>query len=349
MKKFSKWSNWIWMLLIAGLLAAAPLSAQTLNMLMSFNEDEGIIYVNAFEEDTGVNVDFVRLSSGSALAKVQAESANPQVSIWYGGTNSSHIVAGQQGLLEPYTSPLDALIPNEAAFKDLENRNWTGIYAGYIAFSSNKDFLAENNLEAPGSWQDLLKPEFKGKIAMAFPFSSGTAYTVLATLLQLGLGGTEPRSEASVANGFAFAQQLDGQVGQYLESGSGCIALSGTGEFPVCISFAHDIASKGLSRGLPVEMSFPSEGTGSEIGGMALIKGGPETASLARAFYDWALSVRAQNLFQQKFRVPLNVKATVGEGVVRASDVKLVDFDGAWAGDNREAFVQQWRDLTNNN
>ena len=73
------------------------------------------------------------------------------------------------------------------------------------------------------------------------------------------------------------------------------------------------------------------------------------SASLARAFYDWALSVRAQNLFSQKFRVPLNVKATVGEGVVKASDVKLADFDGAWAGDNREAFVQQWRDLTNNN
>ena len=349
MKNHSAWLKWAGLLLVVGLLVASPLNAQTLNMLLSFNEDEGVIYISAFEEDTGVNVDFVRLSSGSALAKVQAEASNPQVSIWYGGTNSSHIVAGAQGLLEPYTSPLDALVPDDPAFKDLENRNWTGIYAGYIAFSSNKDFLASNNIAAPQSWQDLLKPEFKGKIAMAFPFSSGTAYTVLATLLQLGLGGTEPRSPESVENGFAFAKQLDEQVGQYLESGSGCIALSGTGEFPVCISFAHDIAAKGLSKGLPIEMSFPSEGTGSEIGGMALIKGGPETASLARAFYDWALSVRAQNLFQQKFRVPLNVKATVGEGVVKASDVKLADFDGAWAGDNREDFVQRWRDLTGNN
>jgi len=349
MKLFKGRMLWVGLALVTGTLVVSPLYSQTIHMLMSFNEDEGVIYTNAFQEDTGIDVSFVRLSSGSALAKVEAEAGNPQSSIWYGGTNSSHIVAGKEGLLEPYVSPLDALIPNDPAFKDLKNHNWTGIYAVFIAFSSNKDFLASSGVAAPQSWQDLLKPEFKGKIAMAFPFSSGTAYTVLASLLQLGLGGTEPRSDASVTNGFAFAKQLDGQVGQYLESGSGCIALSGTGEFPVCISFAHDIAAKGLSKGLPIEMTFPSEGTGSEIGGMALIKGGPETASLARAFYDWALSARAQNLFQKKFRVPLNPKATIGEGVVQASDVKLVDFDGAWAGAHREEFVQQWRDLTGNN
>ncbi|RMF84938.1 MAG: ABC transporter substrate-binding protein [Nitrospinota bacterium] len=339
---------WIWLVFISGLFLALPLHAQTLHMLTSFNPEEAQFYIKVFEEDTGIDVEFVRLSSGSALARVEAEAGNPQSSIWFAGTNSSHIVAGKKGLLEPYVSPLSVLIPDSPQFKDLENHTWIGIYAGFIAFATNKQFLEQNKLSPPQSWADLLKPEFKGKIAMAFPFSSGTAYTVLATLLQLGLDGTEPRSQASIDKGFAFAQKLDAQIGQYLESGSGCIALAGTGEFPVCISFSHDIAAKGLSKGLPLVMTFPREGTGSEVGGMALIKGGPETNTLARVFYDWALSVRAQNLYAHFFRVPLNVKAKVGEGVVRASDIKLVDFDYNWAGQHREEFVERWREITGN-
>ncbi|HEY5596405.1 MAG TPA: ABC transporter substrate-binding protein [Candidatus Bipolaricaulota bacterium] len=344
--RFTKRAFWVGVLLFAGLSGAVSLSSQTLHMLCSFNPEECQFYIDVFEEDTGVTVEFVRLSSGSALARVESEAANPTQSIWFAGTNSSHIVAGQKGLLEPYVSSLDELIPDNVQFKDLENHNWIGIYAGFIAFATNKDFLSQNNLQAPTSWADLLKPEFTGKIALAFPFSSGTSYTVLATLLQLGLNGTTPRSQESVDAGFAFAAQLDAQVGQYLESGSGCITLAGTGEFPICISFAHDIASRIKSQSLSLEMTFPSEGTGSEIGGMALIKGGPETASLARAYYDWALSVRAQNLYATFFRVPLNSKATVGEGVVRAADVVLADFDQNWAGNNRDAFIERWRELT---
>ncbi len=350
MKGENRKHQWLWIFLISSVLLtfSAVYAQTTLHMLTSFNPEEAQFYIKAFEEDTGIKVEFVRLSSGSALARVEAESNNPQSSIWFAGTNSSHIVAGKKGLLASYVSPLSVLIPDNPQFKDLEQHHWIGIYAGFIAFATNENFLKQQNLQPPKSWADLLKPEFKGKIAMAFPFSSGTAYTVLATLLQLGLDGTKPRSPESVEKGFAFAQKLDAQIGQYLESGSGCIALAGTREFPVCISFSHDIAAKGLSKGLPLVMTFPSEGTGSEIGGMALIKGGPETNTLGRLFYDWALSVRAQNLYAHFFRVPLNAKAKVGEGVVQASDIKLVDFDSNWAGENREKFIERWREITGN-
>lgn len=343
---------WLRAFLATGMLALVSTygfsTHLTLHMLCSFNPEECQFYIDHFEEDTGINVEFVRLSSGSALARVEAERNNPTQSIWFAGTNSSHIVASQEDLLQAYASPWASSIPDDPTMKDLDEdpNEWIGIYTGFIAFATNTNFLNDNGFEPPRSWEDLLKPEFKGKIAMAFPFSSGTAYTVLATLLQLGFEGTTPRSEESVNKGFEFAQKLDQQVGQYLESGSGCIALAGTGEFPICISFSHDIAAKGLSKGLPLVMTFPSEGTGMEIGGMALIKGGPETDTLGKVFYDWALSVRGQNLYANFFRVPLNVDAQVGEGVVRASDVKVVDFDPNWAGQHREEFVERWRQLT---
>lgn len=321
---------------------------KVLHMLTSFNPEEAKYYIDAFEKDTDIQVKFVRLSSGSALARLQAERRNPRFSIWFAGPNSSHIAAGQKGLLASYSSPKSSLLPAKDTFMDKKQNHWVGIYAGFIAFAANKQFLSKNKLQAPTSWRDLLKPQYKGKIAMAFPFSSGTAYTILATLLQVGFDGSKPRSKVAIDKGFAFAKKLDKQVGQYLESGSGCIALAGTGEFPVCISFSHDIAAKGISKGLPLTMSFPKEGTGSEIGGMALIKGGPETGTHARTFYDWALSKRAQDLYQRYFRVPLNRKAKVGKDVIQASSIKLVDFDNQWAGERHADFIGRWREETGN-
>src|SRR5690554_4994119 len=43
------------------------------------------VYLNAFEEETGIKVNYVRLSAGEILAKLQVEKNNPQASVWYGG------------------------------------------------------------------------------------------------------------------------------------------------------------------------------------------------------------------------------------------------------------------------
>ena len=60
-----------------------------------------------------------------------------------------------------------------------------GVYSGALGFGYNKDLLAKNNLPEPKCWADLIKPEFKGHIQIANPNSSGTAYTMLATMVQL--------------------------------------------------------------------------------------------------------------------------------------------------------------------
>ena len=60
-----------------------------------------------------------------------------------------------------------------------------GIYSGPLGFGYNTELLAKKKLAVPRSWADLLKPEYKGEIQVANPASSGTAYTMIATLVQL--------------------------------------------------------------------------------------------------------------------------------------------------------------------
>ena len=75
---------------------------------------------------------------------------------------------------------------------------------------------------------------------------------------------------------------------------------------------------------------------------MALVKGGKQH-DLAKKFIDWSMSKRAQDLMQVWFRIPLNPEATVAPGATKAADVKLINYDDEWAGNNNKRLIEKWR------
>jgi iron(III) transport system substrate-binding protein len=328
----------IGVLLAAGLVFGA--GKKVLHMYTSFDVEEAEYYISAFEAShPDIDVQYVRLSSGQALARIRAEADNPQASIWYAGSATSHIAAAADGLLAPYTeSAAWQAVPDQ--FKD-PNGYWVGIYLGYIGFVTNTEFLKKHGIEAPTSWFDLLDPVFKKEIAKAYPFTSGTAYTTLIGQLT-ALGSSKPGFDVC---DIAYLKAFHEQIHHYTESGTACITQAGQGEVAVGIAFSHDIIRKGIAKGYPVVMTFPVEGTGYEIGGMSLIKGGPEP-ELAKIFYDWALSKEAQDLFAKAYRVPINPEATVCDACVTADQVKVVPIDFVWYGQHKDEIIDQWREIT---
>ncbi len=319
----------IGVLVLTIVLMTPVFAGKVLHMITALDTNEAKIYIDAFEKDTGIQVQWVRLSAGEVLARVRAEAKRPTFSLWFGGPALEFIKAKQLGLLEPYKSPIAWGFP--LTEKDPDGY-WVGFYFGAIGFVSNKNKLKEIGAEPPRSWADLLKPVFKGRICMAYPYTSGTAYTTLTTILQL----------FGEKKGFEYAKKLNAQIKTYTNHGSAPVTLAGLGEVTVGIAFSHDIVKKGIAKGYPVVMTFPSEGTGYEIGGMALIKGGPEP-ELAKQFEDWMLSVKGQNLMQKWYRIPLNPKATVAKGSVKPSEVKLIKLDFLKAGNEYDRIIDKWK------
>ncbi len=307
-------------------------TGDTLHLYTSLDTNEAKIYLRAFEEKSGVQVRWVRLPAGEALVRIRSERNNPQVALWFGGPSPEFIIARREGLLAPYQPQTD-FQPPPGTFD--EAHHWTGFYFGAIGFACNTEILARKGIPPPTSWYDLLKPEFKGEIGVAYAYTSGTANTLLAALVQL-IG-----EEA----GFDYIAKLNRNVHHYNKSGSACVTQVGFGEIAVGIAFSHDIVKKGPAKGYPVVLRFPEEGTGYEIGAMALVKGGPNQTA-AKRFMDWALSVEAQNLMQRWFRTPLNPRAEVVQGAVTADQVKLIRFDPIWAAGNRQRLVERWREVT---
>ena len=234
---------------------------------------------DGFEAESGIEVSMTRKSSGETLAQVRAERDNPKGDVWWGGTGDPHVQAAEEGLSVAYASPMrDELHDWAVRQADATGDRTIGIYSGALGYGYNRDMLAAEGLEAPTCWKDLAKPEYKGHVQMANPNSSGTAYTTLATIVQLF--GEE--------DGFDFMKALHANINQYTKSGSAPIKAAARGETTIGIVFMHDAVAQAVA-GFPVEVVAPCEGTGYEIGSMSIIDGARNLDS-AKAFHDWALT-----------------------------------------------------------
>jgi iron(III) transport system substrate-binding protein len=311
--------------------APAEITDTELNVLCTPQEQWCQGMKQEFEAKYGITVNYVRMSSGEALARVQAEKDNPQFDIWWGGPIDSFVAAKGEGLLETYESPNFTNLTDPVKMKDVDNQ-WVGVYVGTLGFATNTDWLAANpDVEAPTSWDDLLQPELEGQVMVAHPSSSGTSYTALATILQL-------RGEEE---GWEYLQQYAGQISQFTKSGAAPAKFVGQGEAAVAIVFSHDIVNEIENNKLPLVLTFPEEGTGYEIGGMGILKGA-KNIQAAQLWYDWALTPEAQALGP----VYAAYQAPTVEGVELSHpellEVNLIDYDFIWAGEHKQEFVDKF-------
>lgn len=316
-------------------ISTSVASAEKLTLYCSAQEDWCQLVANKFQDASGIKVNMTRKSSGETFAQIKAESSNPKGDVWWGGTGDPHLQAAEEDLTAPYVSPMRSELNDWAISQATSAGDKTiGIYSGALGYGYNEDLLKANNLPAPACWKDLTKPEYKGFVQMANPNSSGTAYTTLATMVQLF--GEE--------DGFQFMKDLHKNINQYTKSGSAPIKAAGRGENTVGIVFMHDAVKQAVS-GFPIKVVAPCEGTGYEIGSMSIVKGA-RNMDEAKKFYDWALTAEAQTLALdvKAFQVPSNKGAKTSPSAPDLSSIKLIDYDFKKYGSSaeRKRLLKKW-------
>ena len=311
-----------------------------INVICSVQAEWCNMIGTVYAHTTGTKINVSMKGSGEALAQLIAEKDNPKTDVWFGGTGDPHLQAAEQGLSLEYKSPsLSQLYPwaqqqaQQAGFKTV------GIYSGPLGFGYNPELLAKKKLAVPKSWADLLKPEYKGDIQVANPGSSGTAYTMVATLVQL-MGEDKA---------FDYLKGLHRNVSQYTRSGTGPIKAVARGETAVSISFVHDGPGEKIN-GFPVETITPLEGTGAEIGSMSIIKGA-RNLEAAKKFYEWALTPAAQEMAAaaKQFQLPSNKNARNDPRIPDFKKIKFINYDYAKYGASaeRRRLIAKWEKEVN--
>ena len=312
-------------------------AADKLTLYCSAQEDWCQVMATQFEAQTGINVSMTRKSSGETFAQIKAESANPRGDVWWGGTGDPHLQAAEEDLTQSYITGVRSQLHDWSIGQAQAAADKTiGIYSGALGFGYNSELIASNNLPVPACWNDLLKSEYKGHVQMANPNSSGTAYTTLATMVQL----------FGEDDGFDFMKKLHRNINQYTKSGSAPIKSAARGENTIGIVFLHDAVAQAVS-GFPIVAVAPCEGTGYEIGSMSIIKGARNLES-AKMFYDWALQADTQSraLEVKAFQVPSNTAAKTSPKAPDIASITLIDYDFTKYGSSaeRKRLLKKWDD-----
>jgi iron(III) transport system substrate-binding protein len=303
-----------------------------LTVLCGPQEDWCIAATQAFQAKTGIETNYVRLSSGEAIARLSASKDNPEFDVWWGGPVDGYQQAKDQGLVQAYVSPNAAMIADN--LKDPDGY-WTGIYVGALGFCSNTSVLSSLGVEVPDSWQDLLDPALKGQIAMAHPATSGTAFTAFWTVNTLNNFDEEAT--------FGYFKELHNNILQYTKTGSAPGPMAGRGEIAVAIIFSHDCVMYQKQGMTDLKVSFPSEGTGYEIGGVAIINGA-RNLDAAKMWVDWSLTAEAQEIAATvgSYQLPTNPDAAVPPEAVKLDTIKLVDYDFVASAAAKKALTERF-------
>lgn len=316
------------------LAAAVPALAEktVLNVYTALETDQLKAYQQSFNKSyPDIEINWTRDSTGIITAKLLAEKNKPVADVIMGVAVSSMVVFERENMLQPYAAAnLKAINPR---FRAAANPpTWVGMDVWGAAICYNVAEATKQGLPRIESWKDLLKPEFKGKIVMPNPNSSGTGFLDVTAWLQI----------FGEKGGWDYMDKLHDNVAVYTHSGSKPCVMAGAGEFPVGISFEYR-ANTVRAKGAPIDIVFPKEGLGWDIEATAIVKGTPRLEA-ARKLADWASSHEANQLYAKNFAVvAIPGIATRLQYVPTDYEQRLVKNDFVWMGKNRDAILTEWQ------
>jgi iron(III) transport system substrate-binding protein len=312
---------------------AAPVTG-TISVYSALNESTNNEFFGAFKKAfPGVTVNVLGLAAAGELqTRIRTEKASPKADIFIGGSSEFHDPLGKEGLLEAYIAPNAKDIA--AQFKEGSGL-WTGWYTGIFGFISNTDRLnKEVGGKKPATWDDLLDPAWKGKLALPDPIKTGGGYIFIATQIF--------RFNKDEAKAMDFMKKLHANIGgNYIGTSPLAISNVSQGLQVGAPNWSHDILTE-KAKNPGVELTVPSD-TGFEVGAVSIVKGTKSLAA-AQALVNWSITKEAGDLnVKLSNRGSTRTDVAPAAGAPSLTSVKLVNYDRQWATDNKDRLLKLWQ------
>ncbi|MDX2762343.1 ABC transporter substrate-binding protein [Streptomyces europaeiscabiei] len=232
--------------------------------------------------------------------------------------SSFALSAAQQGLLAPYKVAAFADIPEGQ--KDPKGQ-WYNDYGGYISIGCD----AKRVKECPETFADLLKPQYKGQVALnGNPTKSGSAFGGVWAA-SLASGG----SFDDIQPGLDFFAKLK-KNGNYTPVESTPATVE-KGETPISIDWDYlnaGYADEFKSKGVDWKVVVPEDGKFSQYYSQAINKDAPHPAA-ARLWQEYLYSAEGQNLWLAGYARPALMTAMEKAGTLdETAAAKLPEVSG---------------------
>lgn len=295
------------------------------------NTDQGATALaEAFEEDTGISVEYFRGPGAEMTQRILAETGGDVHAFDIVVLTSPGDMASlkAEGLLASYEMPQveEVIVAPEEIDVD---RQYYPLLAWLYIIAVNRGAVGDDVVVE--TWEDVLKPEFKGSLGITPAGVGGTGVAqaafqreVLGEEFWTALGEADPvifTTTATVAESLARGEITAGIL-------------------------AESVIAPAVAQGAPIEMVYPEEGVIGGVSYQAIAEQAPHP-NAARVYQAWSLSKRGQDV----------VALEAGARPVR-SDAADANFPGAdlpaqseiniwWSNlqermDDREELVSAW-------
>lgn len=307
----------------------------------SFSVTEALI--RQFERQNNVEITFIKSGdAGAALNRAILSKASPLADVFYGVDNTFLSRALQADIFERYTSPL--LKDISLDFKlDAQNRALPVDY-GDVCINYDKAYFAQKKLAVPKTFDDLLKPEYKGLLVVENPATSspGMAF-LLATIANYGPQKYLDFWKSLNANGVVV---VNGWETAYYTNFS---ASSGKGPQPMVVSYASSPAAEVVFASAPLDEAPTASVVGTntcfrQVEFVGILKG-TQQRKLAEKFVDFMLSpIFQEDMPLQMFVYPVNRTARIPLEFQKFSQVPQnpAQLDPVDIDRNRDAWIKAW-------
>ena len=304
----------------------------SLTVYTAFEDDQIDKYLTSFKEKyPDIEVNVIRESTGTLIAKVIAEKGNPVADVIWGTSASVMLQLEPYGIITGYKPENVELLDPKFYDSTSDTPLWTGCDVYETAFLVNTKVCEDAGVPIPSSFADLTDPCYKDMIVMPDPTSSGTGMLTVNGILQIM--GEE--------KGWEYMKALNENIASYTTSGSKPAKMAAAGECGIGISFGYRCSTL-LAEGNPVEVVFPSEGCGWDVEANCLLTKS-EINPAAYTFLDWAISDEAMASYATEY--PITGRGVIGDIPTGYSDTpleNLCDLDLAKAALARDGIIEQF-------
>jgi len=322
--------------------AAAAKKTETITLVTHDSFAASPAVLRAFTRETGIKVKKVAAGdAGAALNQVILTKDHPLGDVFFGLDNTFLSRALDAGIFEPYQSPELATVP--AQYQLDPSHQVTPIDHGDVCINTDNAWFEQHQVPVPQTFEDLLKPEYKGKLVVENPATSspGLAF-VLATIAHFGPDGWRDywaqlrANDVQVVSGWEQAYEGAFTAGGG-KNGDRPLVVSYASSPPAAVYFAKPRPATS-PVGTVLSTCFEQE----EFAG--ILKGTTHLAA-SRKLVDFLLSERFQaDMPLQMFVFPVRDGTPLPAVFTKFAAVppSSLSLPANQIGANRERWIEQW-------
>jgi iron(III) transport system substrate-binding protein len=309
-----------------GIASSGLYAADSISAYLGFSREVNEALSKRIQEKTGIEIKGITLSWGEIGARIATEYPRFNADMILSVGAAEAINGAKKGYFEVYKSP---------AWDDIADtfKSPDGTYYALGTFSfllvGNKEKLAEKRYGMPMSYKELLDPKWKGQIVAPSPRTSGTAFMINYSFLQL-YGWDE---------GWKYLEALDNNMAFYTKSGNAPTDLVGRGEYLLGLT-ADENVLKRINDGYPLQWVIPAEGIGYE-GNYCTILKGTKNLELCKKIMDYLGTKDASEFLASMGYIP--PRPGIPSALYGAAKPHFIKLDHAWAVKNKKKVVKMWK------